>query len=43
VVLPLWFRGLVLLTTGPAMMAGAWIRGQARLATDATAHVEEPS
>jgi hypothetical protein len=43
VVLPLWFRGLVLLTTGPAMMAGAWVRGQARLATDATPHLEEPS
>jgi hypothetical protein len=32
-VLPIWFRGLALLTTGPAMMAGAWIRMQARLAT----------
>jgi hypothetical protein len=32
VVLPLWFRVLAALTTGPAMMAGAWIRMQARLA-----------
>ena len=32
VVLPLWFRALALLTTGPAMMTGAWIRMQARLA-----------
>lgn len=31
--LPLWFRGLSVLITGPAMMAGAWIRMQARLAT----------
>jgi hypothetical protein len=30
--LPLWFRVLATLTTGPAMMAGAWIRMQARLA-----------
>ena len=33
VALPVWIRGLLLLTTGPAMMAGAWIRMQARLAT----------
>ena len=32
-VLPLWIRGLLVLTTGPAMMAGAWVRYQARLAT----------
>jgi hypothetical protein len=31
--LPLWFRALAVLTTGPAMMAGAWVRMQARLAT----------
>ena len=31
--LPMWIRALVVLTTGPAMMAGAWIRMQARLAT----------
>jgi hypothetical protein len=31
--LPLWIRGLLVLTTGPAMMAGAWVRMQARLAT----------
>lgn len=31
--LPLWFRALTVLTVGPAMMAGAWIRMQARLAT----------
>jgi hypothetical protein len=37
VVLPLWIRALLVLTTGPAMMAGAWIRMQARLATGATA------
>lgn len=32
-VLPVWIRGLLVLTTGPAMMAGAWIRTQARMAT----------
>lgn len=32
VVLPLWIRALLVLTTGPAMMAGAWVRMQARLA-----------
>jgi hypothetical protein len=31
--LPLWFRALTVLTVGPAMLAGAWIRMQARLAT----------
>jgi hypothetical protein len=31
--LPLWTRALLVLTTGPAMMAGAWLRMQARLAT----------
>jgi hypothetical protein len=31
--LPIWIRALLLLTTGPAMMAGAWIRMQARMAT----------
>jgi hypothetical protein len=30
--LPLWMRALLLLTTGPAMVAGAWVRMQARLA-----------
>jgi hypothetical protein len=34
-VLPLWIRGLLVLTTGPAMMAGAWIRMQARMAAAA--------
>jgi hypothetical protein len=34
-VLPLWFRILSLVTTGPAMLAGAWIRMQARLALEA--------
>jgi len=33
VALPLWFRALLVLRTGPAMIAGAWIRMQARLAT----------
>ena len=32
VALPLWIRALLLLTTGPAMVAGAWVRMQARLA-----------
>jgi hypothetical protein len=31
-VLPIWIRVLLVVTTGPAMMAGAWIRMQARLA-----------
>ena len=30
--LPLWIRALLILTTGPGMVAGAWIRMQARLA-----------
>jgi hypothetical protein len=30
--LPVWVRVLILLTAGPAMLAGAWIRLQARLA-----------
>ncbi len=29
---PLWMRGVLLLTTGPAMLAGAWVRAQARVA-----------
>ena len=32
--LPLWTRLLLLVTTGPAMLAGAWIRMQARLALE---------
>ena len=35
--LPIWVRAFLVLTTGPGMMAGAWIRMQARLATGATA------
>jgi hypothetical protein len=31
--LPIWLRVVLLLTTGPGMVAGAWIRMQARLAT----------
>jgi hypothetical protein len=31
-VLPLWYRVLLLLTTGPALMAGAWVSLQARFA-----------
>ena len=30
--LPVWIRALLVLTTGPGMVAGAWIRMQARLA-----------
>jgi hypothetical protein len=33
VALPLWIRALLVVTTGPAMMTGAWIRMQARLAS----------
>jgi hypothetical protein len=29
--LPVWIRTLLVLTTGPGMMAGAWIRMQARV------------
>jgi hypothetical protein len=29
---PLWLRAFLLITTGPAMLAGAWIRMQARFA-----------
>jgi hypothetical protein len=36
-VLPLWIRGLLVVTAGPAIMAGAWVRMQARLATSAPA------
>ena len=32
--LPLWTRLLLMVTTGPAMLAGAWIRMQARLASE---------
>lgn len=35
VALPLWIRTLLVLTTGPAMLAGGWIRMQARLAMSA--------
>lgn len=34
--LPLWIRLLLLVTTGPAMVAGAWVRMQARLAMEST-------
>ena len=30
--LPLWIRVLLVVITGPAMIAGAWVRMQARLA-----------
>lgn len=30
--LPVWIRALLVLTTGPGMVAGAWVRMQARLA-----------
>ena len=33
---PLWMRIFLVVTTGPAMIAGAWVRMQARLAGDAT-------
>jgi len=36
--LPLWLRTGLLLTTAPAMLSGAWIRGRARVAQEATAH-----
>jgi uncharacterized membrane protein YeaQ/YmgE (transglycosylase-associated protein family) len=36
VVLPLWTRILLLVTAGPAMVAGAWVRMQARLAMEST-------
>jgi hypothetical protein len=36
-VLPLWIRALLVLTTGPAMMMGAWVRMHARLAMGARA------
>jgi hypothetical protein len=31
---PLWMRAFVLLTTGPAMLVGAWIRAQAHAVED---------
>ena len=34
--LPFWIRTLLVLTTGPGMVAGAWVRMQARLATRAS-------
>ena len=34
---PWWMRTGLLLTTAPAMLAGAWVRGRARLADDAAA------
>lgn len=41
-VLPLWIRALLVVTTGPAFMAGAWVRMQARLAM-ATPAPQQPS
>jgi hypothetical protein len=38
---PLWLRAGLLLTTAPAMLAGAWVRGRARVA-DAAASAESP-
>ena len=35
--LPVWIRGLLVLTTGPGMVAGAWVRMQARVAPQSTA------
>lgn len=34
--LPIWIRTVLVLTTGPGMVAGAWVRMQARLATRAS-------
>jgi hypothetical protein len=34
--LPIWTRTLLVLTTGPGIVAGAWVRMQARLATRAS-------
>ena len=34
--LPIWIRTLIVLTTGPGMVAGAWVRMQARLAARAS-------
>ena len=34
--LPIWIRTLLVLTTGPGMVAGAWVRMQARLAARAS-------
>ena len=34
--LPIWIRTLLLVTTGPGMVAGAWVRMQARLTTRAS-------
>lgn len=38
---PLWMRAGLLLTTAPAMLAGAWVRSRARL-VDAAAAVGSP-
>jgi hypothetical protein len=42
---PWWMRAGLLLTTAPAMLAGAWVRGRARLATDTVGpgHPQEPN
>lgn len=34
--LPIWIRTVLVLTTGPGMVAGAWVRMQARLAARAS-------
>ena len=34
--IPIWIRALLVLTTGPGMVAGAWVRMQARVATGAS-------
>ena len=41
--LPVWTRALLVLTTGPAMLAGAWIRMQARLTTEAAVAPPAPA
>ena len=39
---PAWMRAFLVLTTGPAMLAGASLRGRARVAQDADAAAAPP-
>lgn len=43
---PIWMRVLLIVITGPGMIVGAWVRGQARMAGEQAAqaaHSKEPA
>jgi hypothetical protein len=41
--LPVWVRALIIATAGPGMIAGAWVRMQARLALGSLASTDSPA